>query len=558
MKRRRTICGRVLFSSVALSVLLSAMPCSLTSYAAEPTSLDQLEKHFFEHTYPKDSSEARIERLEKLVFGEAKSGDESTRLSNLLTTVPDLASSPSASSSSSASPASSSAAQSAGPTADQDSDSSAGGQSSSPQATAEDTSQDYPRVDALEQVLLGKTYKNKTVADRLNQLEIKAFKRPSDNPDLSERVSLLGDYVQKRYHRSVDEIINPGAPASNGDDDTAVARRPSYSGSTPSGSYGMGGGADQAPPANASEMQQVAWLEQHVYGKTFPNNTLVDRIKRLDQTVFPSDPPDRNATISMKLRVLMNAVELMHTSGRDADTAGATQNAYGGGSPSAGSYGYGSSGTSYGSAASGYGSSPSYGTPASSGSSAYGSSASSYGASGYGSPSAGYGASSGYGGSAASGYGTDTGYGSSSSSGAPGGGYSAYGSGYGSTGGGAQSYSGYGGQSATGGYQGSSSGTYSPTANDPPQQEYAQKHGHPLLGGLARSLLTVGGMAAGVGSMAARGMMYGGGGYGYGGYPGGYYGGYGNYGGYGYGSGYGSGFGYGGLPGTILRRGLYW
>lgn len=538
MKLKRQNSGtlpRTFLVSLSLSVLLSTMPCCLSSSASANTqNLDRLETHFFEHTYAKDTNEARLERLEKLVFGEARQGDDDTRLSRLMTAVPDLSSAPAKSSArystsgntdfegSASSSADSQGSASTNEESQSGSSAAANSTDTGGQANAEGTSMDYPKVDALEQVLLGKTYKGKALSERLDQLEIKAFKRRSSS-DLSERVSMLSDYLQRRYHRSVDQLVNPGG-APSGDDDAAPGAAPSYTGyqGAPSGSYGMGGGSGQGyPQSGASEVQQVAWLEQHVFGRTFPNNTLVDRIKRLDQTVFPSEPPDKSSSITMKLRVLINAVELMHTSGRNADTSGTAGPSTAEGSSQAGTGGYGVGSSNYGSAASGYGTSGSYGSG-------------SYG-------------------SAASGYGTTNAYGSPSSSSSSG----SYSGGTGSTSSfpnwppqSSSQYSGsYSGQSSTS-YD-SGNNQYSPSqSGSTSENDYAQKHGHPLLGGLAKSLLTVG-------SMAARSMMYSGYGRygGYGGYGGYGYGGYPSYGGYG---GYGSGFGYGGIPYTLLRRGLYW
>ncbi|MBX9669000.1 MAG: hypothetical protein K2X93_15355 [Candidatus Obscuribacterales bacterium] len=301
-------------SLVVVSMMLSQPGLAASLNKDDVTNLDSLEMRFFEHTYKSDSSESRIERLEKFVFGEAKQGDDESRLNDLVASLPK--------------PDPAGAAQS----------NTFGGDSSAdaqqPQQTAaaddEDTSEDYPKIDAMEQVLLGKTFKGQPVAKRLDQLEIKAFKKSSTDSDLSERVTRLSDYVEQHMHKSVDQLVDPRNVynySSPGDNESQSAyRAPAYTsyggGGQPTGSYGMGqalaGGASQdfwAPPsALTSDDAQVAWLENHVFGRSFANAPLLDRLRRLDAAVFPSEAVDTTASIPMQIKVLVNAVELMHSS----------------------------------------------------------------------------------------------------------------------------------------------------------------------------------------------------------------------------------------------------
>src|SRR5262249_54334990 len=51
-------------------------------------SLQRLEQKFFQHTYVKDSESDRLERIEKMVFGETKTGSDQQRLDNLVQAIP--------------------------------------------------------------------------------------------------------------------------------------------------------------------------------------------------------------------------------------------------------------------------------------------------------------------------------------------------------------------------------------------------------------------------------------------------------------------------------------
>jgi propanediol utilization protein len=55
---------------------------------------------------------------------------------------------------------------------------------------------DYPRVTQLEQQMLGKTFVNESVSQRLVRLENKAFGAVSSSDDLSSRTDALAQYAQ--------------------------------------------------------------------------------------------------------------------------------------------------------------------------------------------------------------------------------------------------------------------------------------------------------------------------------------------------------------------------
>lgn len=312
--------GSILLS---LNLLFSAQVPALALSGKQKKDLQKLEIKFFEHKYKKETDEKRIERLEKLVFGEAKSGDEEERIEALVATVPELNNQPSPGSSSQSTQESSPAAST------QSTD------SSTDTATA-DPSVDYPRVDAIEQTMLGKVYKSEPLGKRLDQLELKAFKKSSHDPDLSKRVDHLEKYVSKHYHKSVSQMVDPrnglnySAPLGN---TNSAYRAPAYVGGG-SGSYGMTpppvraysrqAPSDRPPSLSAPVTEQLAWLENHVYGHSYPQKPLIERVRALEKTVFPSEPPDTSSSIPMQVKVLVNAVALMHRS--NGTSSGAAPN----------------------------------------------------------------------------------------------------------------------------------------------------------------------------------------------------------------------------------------
>lgn len=277
---------------VVAALVFCLMPVS-TCRASDLDSLTVLEKKFFEHTYAADTQEARLDRLEKLVFGEIGQGRDSDRIAKLMAAVPEL-SGKGADPSSDPLPAGSPVQ--------------ANGADNSTNTIGDNTSQDqpgpdrisdssgYPTVSAMEQQLLGKTFVGLPVQKRLDQLEVHAFGKLSGSQDLSDRVDRLEDYIQNKVlHASKS---NP-----------SHADNAAYAG---------------APAANATIEQQLSWLETQLLGQTYPNRTVIERLQPLEATVFPTDPPDLHSSIPDQVHALMNAVELrLHTS-----SSGGNQVAY--------------------------------------------------------------------------------------------------------------------------------------------------------------------------------------------------------------------------------------
>ncbi len=378
--------------------------------------LSQLEVKFFKHTYPKDEEAVRLERLEKMIFGEARTGASETRLKNLADTVPNLGAvtsedsdkSEGSSSSSFSSSSGRSASSSAKPVNSNDSDldlSEERSQGKKPGGQVLSGESKYPVVTALEQSIFKRDYASDPVADRLNRLETKVFGKPSKFTDLSERVDALKEKtrvdVAKQAPQGTDWLDDedddisfpaPKQPSrqpvarSDGEDGRSFSGRDlrkdmqnafsSRASGAASGGYGMGGAGssssgsnsasgaygmgsigsprsagralddedDDLPPvaprravsagsttraqtgassgraAAASDRfasdsgdaavpggaiglsSKVTALENAVLGKTFASDPLIERVGRLEETVFPNKP-DSGASLSLPERV---------------------------------------------------------------------------------------------------------------------------------------------------------------------------------------------------------------------------------------------------------------
>lgn len=168
---------------LALALTLSLYVGSDQAFGAThkpKTDLDRLEKKYFQHMYPENDTASRLRRLEKMVFGEEKTGTDQERLANILATVPDLGEDE---------PTPPPGASSKGSDGSDD--------RPSPAAAAEEPAEeggdigDYPAVTAMEKHAFGKDFANEPVSGRLARLEKKVFGKPSSSEDLSERVDAL-------------------------------------------------------------------------------------------------------------------------------------------------------------------------------------------------------------------------------------------------------------------------------------------------------------------------------------------------------------------------------
>lgn len=405
--------------SFKMQMVLAAAAAAFSlspAWAAAPggNDFEKLENKFFHRTYVKDTSDARLGRLEKMVFGEAKEGSDRDRLDNLMKMLPqddpEIAEQGTAGGGGSTAPSKAGAGRTA---------------SSSPAKTAPaprgDEGTAYPAVSAIERKLLGRDFEGEQVEERLTRLEKKAFGKQSASTDLSERMDALkertGIDVARRPAAGSDwndeedddtDYPEPSAPSSRrysgvpmadsgksfsgrdvaGDLNKAFNRQPQrstgYGGSGSygmsgtggsgslssggSGSYGFGSGSTRpfggsssssfggqrssagtidpdagndriaytppaAPPLKRGEMPPTAparsaaggmggsaqggggltisldQLETQVFGKTY-RDPLIQRLERLETTVFPGDKNAKSRTPAERVARLATVIPI--------------------------------------------------------------------------------------------------------------------------------------------------------------------------------------------------------------------------------------------------------
>ena len=365
--------------AASLSIIFSSMISSPVFADDSPESnISKLEVKYFQHDFPKDETGDRLNRLEQLMFGEAKTGSVDDRLKSLMALVPNLnakveepkADAPPPAAEAPRKPAPSYTKQS--PATDT--------------AYEDEPSKDqnsYPAVSAIEKKLLGRDYVGESLGKRLDRLEIKAFGKTTASDDLQDRVDRLRgstgvDVARNKPAGSewADEEEDPHVAGSEGiqpftgvgedpslnrsyrkqmSSDYARPKPPAYDpyagsgtfgaggGGRSSGSYGGGGtygagggssygsgmsslggmppsapefsrgGAGGGAPSPAPGMgvsQQIGMLEKEVFQKTYGSETLLNRINRLEVTVFPQDKPQADKSLPDRVSRLVAAVPI--------------------------------------------------------------------------------------------------------------------------------------------------------------------------------------------------------------------------------------------------------
>ena len=236
---------RSLVVIVLMSLYLSGIaPVLAAANDAFNSDISSLEMRFFFHTYANETDDQRLDRLDQLVFGHIRQGSEQDRITSLLLAVPN-APSTTVQQTAAALPSTNSLEPEHPELA------------TSPPPTAS-SSEPYPTVTALEEQILGKSETNLPVAQRISNLETKAFGKPSTSSDLGARVDLLKQYVAQK----------------NGGNENYL---------TSSNAVGWA-------PGNQSLEGEVASMENEVYGVTYSRDRLTSRLSRLERTLLPREP----------------------------------------------------------------------------------------------------------------------------------------------------------------------------------------------------------------------------------------------------------------------------
>lgn len=264
--------AKILSLLLALALAQSAvMADAAKPQGSEDQQISALEDKLFEHHYAHEDEATRLTRLEKFVFGDAQSGSIPSRLSRVENSIAENSPKVPETTASQPSPqvASSPGSGSQRTVSDQT--------QNAPASAAFDYSS-YPRVTAIEKQLLGTTYVHDSLSDRVARLELKAFGKASTSDDLGDRVDALDRYEHRhdlyREHETNQQIASSQhivPDTTDGDAPAPVHTNP------------FAPGNQVASGAN----QRTTIMENAVFGRSFPDRPLNERVQRLEKRMVP-------------------------------------------------------------------------------------------------------------------------------------------------------------------------------------------------------------------------------------------------------------------------------
>lgn len=235
--------------------------------------ISKLELRLFDFTYQSDSEQARLQRLENFVFGATQTGSDDERLAKLEKSVTEGKST-------------TGTTQASAPPADD---------------TAPFNYTDYPRVDQLEQQMLGRQFHADSLPVRLSRLETKAFGHPSTSNDLASRVDALDNFLNRN------DIYG---------ERNTIAQPPQYA-PVATGRYS----ATTAPPAPNPYLQsnvvstndRVTAIEKAVFGHDYANRSLNDRVERLEKKIIPYKHGQESQSLPVRVDQLWSILSVANT-----------------------------------------------------------------------------------------------------------------------------------------------------------------------------------------------------------------------------------------------------
>ncbi len=152
----------------------------------------------------------------------------------------------------------------------------------------------YPRVTELEQRLLGQSYLNEPLPSRLARLEIKQFGKQSSG-DLCDRLDKFDRFLKpdaETVSQSDADIWGEGSPTPPAS--TVTSRGASSEGDSAPSNYPRVNELEQrilgATHLDEPVLDRVARLENQKFDKEYAEDTLCDRIDRLDRVMKLKGP----------------------------------------------------------------------------------------------------------------------------------------------------------------------------------------------------------------------------------------------------------------------------
>lgn len=309
-----------------MSICLSAQACwAATALDAQSKKeLAQLEQKYFGATFTSDSDEVRTSRIEKLMFGDASSGNVAARIKQLAQTAQGNEDADAqAASQPAVAPQQAAAAPAQSPRARGQVSTVSGADNESAVVT-----DNYPHITDLEKTILGQPYLRDKLQSRIARMEVKAFGKASASDDLSARTDALESYAETKLNK-------PRVPDAEAVQAAEEAQAEAAARAALAADGGTGSGAATAVSA-PGDYPRVTYLEQNILGKSYAGQPLADRLSRMEVTAFGSasngDLSDRTDALEKYMEKKLHKKAFQQEQRQEAAATGGNTSAAGGSS----------------------------------------------------------------------------------------------------------------------------------------------------------------------------------------------------------------------------------
>lgn len=282
-------------------VLLICMICLTTSpsfaFGGYSALITPIENSFYGVDYAEEKDEARLQRLEETVYGEAKTGDIKTRLNKLREDISadmigkEIEARPDTFADDSPKTAYS--------------DSYTDRQTpKEPTVYKEDSSVSYPVVDTMEQIVFKKEYKNSDINNRLTKLEQEVYKQIYPSDDLYTRVDRLKKSLlieEDKYLANYQDVFSDDNPTYQDFEDYQPNYNRNYN-TQQYYSYGNNG-------SNYNDNKKLSLddIEKSVLKKRYKNDDVNTRLSRIENKLFQTDFQEDDESTRL------NRISMAHT-----------------------------------------------------------------------------------------------------------------------------------------------------------------------------------------------------------------------------------------------------
>ena len=281
-------------------VMVASFLCLTSScyaFGGYSALITPIENSFYGVDYAEEKDEARLQRLEETVYGEAKTGDIKTRLNKLREDISadmighEIEAKPDTFADDSPKTAYS--------------DSYNDRQIPEPKTYKEDASVNYPVVDTMEQIVFKKEFKNSDINNRLTKLESEVFKQVYAGDDLYTRVDRLKKSLlieEDKYLANYQDVFSDDNPNYQEFEDYT----PNYSSrSYTQQNYGYGNNSNNY---NNSKQLSLDDIEKSVLKRRYKNDDVDTRLSRIENKLFQTDfSEDDDATRMNRITMAHNA-----------------------------------------------------------------------------------------------------------------------------------------------------------------------------------------------------------------------------------------------------------